>query len=62
MAQEYVDRMMEEKESSGGVIECRITDFNSLNSTYRDKRFRKISIKLFKYRIAKASWNTCDAA
>ena len=39
-----------------------ITDFNSLNSTYRDKRFRKISIKLFKYRIAKASWNTCDAA
>ena len=24
MAQEYVDRMMEEKESSGGVIECRI--------------------------------------
>ena len=25
MAQEYVDRMMEEMESSGGVIECRIT-------------------------------------
>ena len=25
MAQKYVDRMMEEKESSGGVIECRIT-------------------------------------
>mgnify|MGYP000019511186 FL=1 len=24
MAQKYVDRMMEEKESSGGVIECRI--------------------------------------
>ena len=38
-----------------------ITDFNSLNSTDRDKRFRKISIKLFKYRIAKASRNTHDA-
>ena len=45
MAQEYVDRMMEEKESSGGVIECRIT---SVPAGLGDPVFEKLDANLSK--------------
>ena len=45
MAQEYVDRMMEEKESSGGVIECRIT---GVPAGLGDPVFEKLDANLSK--------------
>ena len=45
MAQEYVDRIMEEKESSGGVIECRIT---GVPAGLGDPVFEKLDANLAK--------------
>ena len=45
MAQKYVDRMMEEKESSGGVIECRIT---GVPAGLGDPVFEKLDANLSK--------------
>ena len=45
MAQEYVDRMMEENESSGGVIECRIT---GVPAGLGDPVFEKLDANLSK--------------
>lgn len=45
MAQEYVDRMMEEKESSGGVIECHIT---GVPAGLGDPVFEKLDANLSK--------------
>ena len=45
IAQEYVDRMMEEKESSGGVIECRIT---GVPAGLGDPVFEKLDANLSK--------------
>ena len=45
MAQKYVDHMMEEKESSGGVIECRIT---GVPAGLGDPVFEKLDANLSK--------------
>lgn len=45
MAQKYVDRMIEEKESSGGVIECRIT---GVPAGLGDPVFEKLDANLSK--------------